>query len=65
MNDYWIKIKIKIKNIIYSIMTIINNIEIDFIRYKKNEIKDAINNKLHVIAVLSNSQRETKTRGKW
>jgi len=41
-------------------MTIINNIEIDFIRYKKNEIKEAIQNndkiedKLHVIAVLSN-----------
>jgi hypothetical protein len=41
-------------------MTIINNIEIDFIRYKKNAIKDAILNnekvedKLHVIAVISN-----------
>jgi hypothetical protein len=41
-------------------MTIINNIEIDFIRYKKNVIKDAILNnekiedKLHVIAVISN-----------
>jgi hypothetical protein len=41
-------------------MTIINNIEIDFIRYKKNAIKEAILNnekiedKLHVIAVISN-----------
>lgn len=41
-------------------MTIINNIEIDFIRYKKNAIKDAILNNekiednLHVIAVISN-----------
>lgn len=41
-------------------MTIINNIEIDFIRYKKNVIKEAILNnekiedKLHVIAVISN-----------
>ena len=41
-------------------MTIINGIEIDILRYKKNEIKDAIDNndpienKLHVIAVVSN-----------
>jgi len=41
-------------------MTIINGIEINNIRYKKNYIKDAIENndpiedKLHVIAVVSN-----------
>ena len=41
-------------------MTVINNIEIDNIRYNKNEIKEAIENndpiedKLHVIAVVSN-----------
>jgi hypothetical protein len=42
-------------------MTVINGIEIDFITYKKNIIKEAINNndkiedKLHVIAVISNT----------
>jgi hypothetical protein len=41
-------------------MTVINGIEIDYITYSKNEIKEAINNnepiedKLHVIAVISN-----------
>jgi len=41
-------------------MTIINGIEIDYITYKKNEMKEAIlnndpiENKLHVIAVISN-----------
>jgi len=41
-------------------MTIINGIEIDYITYKKNEMKDAILNndpiedKLHIVAVISN-----------
>jgi hypothetical protein len=41
-------------------MTVINGIEIDYITYSKNEIKEAINNneqiedKLHVITVISN-----------
>jgi hypothetical protein len=41
-------------------MTVINGIEIDFIQYEKNDIKEAISNndpiekKLHVIAVISN-----------
>ena len=41
-------------------MTIINGIEIDYITYNKNEMKDAIKNnepienKLHVVAVISN-----------
>jgi hypothetical protein len=41
-------------------MTVINNIEIDVIDFKRNEIKDAIKNndliedKLHVIIVVSN-----------
>ena len=41
-------------------MTVINGIEIDYITYSKNDIKEAINNnepienKLHVIAVISN-----------
>ena len=41
-------------------MTVINNIEIDFIQYQKNEIKEAIVNndpiedKLHVVIVISN-----------
>jgi hypothetical protein len=41
-------------------MTVINNIEIDHITYQKNDIKEAISNnepienKLHVIAVISN-----------
>ena len=41
-------------------MTIINGIEIDYIRYNKNEMKyaiinnDPIENKLHVVAVISN-----------
>jgi len=42
-------------------MTVINNIEIDYINYERNEIKDAITNnepiedKLHVIIVISNA----------
>jgi len=42
-------------------MTVINNIEIDYINYERNEIKEAINNnepieeKLHVVIVISNA----------